>query len=249
MIIGVTGANGFIGKNLVQLAETNGHAVVAFPGDVTNSKSVWRFFDRQQCDAIVHLAGKNRAEPEKILDVNVLGTYNLASVALALKIPLIVAGSDNWDGHYGASKRIARSIIKKFNTLDLKGIYCNIPRVFGPHAKPFYNSFVSTILWSVANNKPFKHLVQNPKEKLELIHVDTLCERLLALAGQPLSYEEYELQLSGEYYFSSASLFKLTIQDIVDIAESGENKHHLRGAKEILSTLEWYKQDANNQSA
>lgn len=233
MKIGITGANGFIGKNLKIAAEKAGHEIACLLDDVTYRGQAFTFV--YGCDAIVHLAGLNRGLDEHILRTNIMGTFEVAEACREHEQRLIVAGSTNCQGAYGASKRLAREIVSNFNMLGLKGTYLALPRVFGPFCKPHYNSFLSTILWSAANNKPYKHLIDERSAGIlqEFVHVDTVCKKFLELCQEK------------ECFLGAASIpapYHFSIMDVVHTIETGDTT--FPWSKDILKTFEWYKQDA-----
>ena len=116
MIIGITGATGFIGKRIVELAIRQGHAVIAFtrdPARVISGCAETRKFslddkvDAGGCDAIIHLAGEPVAglwtgeKRRRIRDSRVLGTRHLLDAILAAKNPPRVLVSGSAVGYYG----------------------------------------------------------------------------------------------------------------------------------------------------
>ena len=115
----VTGANGFIGKNLlVRLSEQSETEVLSFVRGDSNEILTEMV---AKADAIVHLAGENR--PEDVADfalVNTELTRNLCKAIRATKrnIPLILASSTQaeHDNPYGRSKLAAEQLIEDFVT-------------------------------------------------------------------------------------------------------------------------------------
>lgn len=116
MIIGLTGASGFIGKRIVSLAGERGHAVVAFSRHpektICGCVETRRFSfeekpDVNGCDALIHLAGENifglwtPAKKRRILSSRELGTRALVDGILAAQNPPRVLVSGSAIGFYG----------------------------------------------------------------------------------------------------------------------------------------------------
>jgi UDP-2-acetamido-2,6-beta-L-arabino-hexul-4-ose reductase len=170
----VTGAKGFIGKNLVfRLRETEGIDVIEVDRDNWNAtvpKEV------AKADVIVHLAGENRPISEDLFDSgNVETTQELcnAIVATGKKIPVIFASSAQsiLDNVYGRSKLAAEKILESFaqNNESPVCIY-RLPGVFGKWCRPNYNSVVATFCHNVVNGIPIE-IHDNDKE-LSLAYID-----------------------------------------------------------------------------
>jgi UDP-2-acetamido-2,6-beta-L-arabino-hexul-4-ose reductase len=177
----VTGAQGFIGKNLiVHLSEMIGVEVFSFVrGDsieVLNELVT-------QADSIVHLAGENR--PADIADftiVNINLTRSLceAIVATGRNIPLILASSTQAESDtlYGQSKRAAEQIVEGYATeTGNHAVIYRLPGVFGKWCKPNYNSVVATFCHNIALNQPIQ--VNDAKTTLQLVYIDDVVDEFL----------------------------------------------------------------------
>jgi len=177
----VTGAQGFIGKNLViHLSEKIGLEVLSFVrGDsieVLNALVA-------QADSIVHLAGENR--PADIADftiVNIDLTRSLceAIVANGRNIPLIFASSTQAESEtlYGKSKRDAEKIVEGYavETGNHVVIY-RLPGVFGKWCKPNYNSVVATFCHNIARDLPIQ--VNDAEATLLLAYIDDVVDEFI----------------------------------------------------------------------
>ena len=235
MTVGITGANGFIGKNLVKYLENRNYEIEDFDRYdhdlVCNSLWLHKFIS--SVDVVIHLAGKNKGEDLDILDVNVIGTYNVAKQCLKLNKPLIFASSDYHKiDYYKCSKEISCDILKHFGSLGLVHSSVVMPKVFGLGCKPFYNSFVSTILYSAANNKEYKHLIKNENEILELIYVGHVCEIIHKIINNKSYYNN--LRYCFDYSFF------ISIKEIIEIIEGRLSDH--KYTKVFLETLESYRE-------
>ena len=177
----ITGASGFIGKNLlVSLNERAGTEVLSFTrGDSTEKLGELVAL----ADRIIHLAGENR--PHDVADfsrVNTELTRTLCEVVRASgrKIPLILASSTqaDCDNPYGNSKRAAEQVLEEFaNETGNPTVIYRLPGVFGKWCKPNYNSVVATYCYNISRDLPIK--VNDPEATLRLIYVEDVVDEFL----------------------------------------------------------------------
>ncbi|MGD8105575.1 UDP-2-acetamido-2,6-beta-L-arabino-hexul-4-ose reductase [Pantoea sp. FN0302] len=174
----ITGADGFIGKNLcLRLAEYSSVEVVSFTR--RNEKHELPLL-LQGVDFVYHLAGVNRPQnPDEFIDGNSELTRilcdGIASVARTSgrKIPLLLTSSIHAakDTPYGNSKRIAEDyVVKIARDYDIPIYICRLPGVFGKWARPNYNSVVATFCYNVAHNLPIN--IDNPDYAISLVYID-----------------------------------------------------------------------------
>jgi UDP-2-acetamido-2,6-beta-L-arabino-hexul-4-ose reductase len=193
----ITGAGGFLGKNLQRhLAERKNVEVVCF----TREHSVTQLPDLLQgVDFIFHLAGINRPQdPAEFLSGNVDLTHALchavASVYLTTgeKVPVIFTSSTQTDrsNAYGDSKVKAENAL--FTLQRVNGVPVHVfrlPNVFGKWCKPNYNSVVATFCYNIARGLPIK--VNDPEASITLVYVDDLVGRFMQLMdGADASVDE-----------------------------------------------------------
>lgn len=182
MKILVTGANGFIGKNLVlRLREHAGTEVLTYvrgqDDDVLREALA-------QCDVVVHLAGENRpANVQAFAEVNIGLTERLCQVLVALRktIPVLLASSAQaeLDNPYGRSKLAAEQAVKLLAAEhgNPVAIY-RLPGVFGKWCKPNYNSVVATFCHNKANDLPVQ--INDATARVRLVYVDDVVNAMLA---------------------------------------------------------------------
>ncbi len=177
----VTGAQGFIGKNLiVHLNEHESISTLSFSRkDPIDSLSALV----DQADAIVHLAGENRpadVEAFDIVNAGLTKTVCDAIKATGRQIPLILASSiqADLDNPYGNSKRSAEVAAEQLveETGNPVCIY-RMPNVFGKWCKPNYNSVVATFCHNIANDLPIQ--INDESTKLRLVYVDDVVSDFL----------------------------------------------------------------------
>ena len=182
----MTGANGFIGKNLiVNLNAAEGFSVLPY----SRKNSVDELEEMvKQADAIVHLAGENRPQdPAAFDEVNAGLTQTLCSAIRKTdrKIPLLIASSMQAveDNAYGKSKRAAEQLVEKLAAESGNPVYIyRLPGVFGKWCKPNYNSVVATFCHNIANNLPIE--IDDELTELNLVYIDDVVEDFMRVIGQ-----------------------------------------------------------------
>lgn len=187
----VTGATGFIGKNLtIRLGEIPGYEVLSFTrghGATSLSGLI------AQADAIVHLAGENRPDDEQAFaEVNTALTLALCdSVRSELaktgrKVPILFASSTQaeLDNPYGRSKRAAELAIEALaQETQNPSVVFRLPGVFGKWCKPNYNSAVATFCHNIARDLPID--IRDPDATLRLVYIDDVVATIIATLQAP----------------------------------------------------------------
>jgi len=179
----ITGANGFLGKNLqLHLAEREDVEVVRF----TRGQDAALLADLLDgVDFVFHLAGVNRPQdPREFVTGNRDLTVELCKAVSAAerRIPVLYTSSTQAgrDNPYGESKRAAESALFELQTS--RGIPVHVfrlPNVFGKWCKPDYNSAVATFCHNIARGLPIQ--VNDPAAALTLAYVDDVVGRFLQL--------------------------------------------------------------------
>jgi UDP-2-acetamido-2,6-beta-L-arabino-hexul-4-ose reductase len=175
----VTGAHGFIGKNLVVRLEEWADTEVFLFGRGDGVDNLTTLVD--QSDAIVHLAGENR--PIDNADFAIVNTDLTRILCEAIRatgrnIPLILASSiqAEQDNPYGQSKRVAEQVVEAFVTeTGNHAVIFRLPGVFGKWCKPNYNSVVATFCHNIARNLPVQ--INDPSAVLPLVYVDDVIDQ------------------------------------------------------------------------
>jgi UDP-2-acetamido-2,6-beta-L-arabino-hexul-4-ose reductase len=205
----VTGANGFVGKNLVvKLSEIPGVEILKYLRSDTEETLEYLI---SQADVIIHLAGENRPIDEDAFErVNVKLTSNVCSILKKLKkkIPIIYASSKHATekSKYGLSKLAAENLIIKY-TEDCGGgaVIYRFPGIFGKWSKPNYNSVVSTFCHSISSGN--KILITSPNKLINLVYIDDVIDNLILTASQ---------KLKGIQYKSINPEYSITIRELAD---------------------------------
>lgn len=221
MKVGVTGHHGFIGKNLVNFLKAVGHDVVTFNSDLRRRDLA--YFFAYDSDYVVHLARKNKGPDDILLEDNIETTFRIALQCTLEKTPSVfISSTYPHKSAYKASNEIGESIVTATNiNMGGKNSILSLPKVFGPHCKPHYNSFVSTLLYLIAKKEPYEHLINDIDEKIELIHVDRVCQQIQKMVeSEDVNYISMDPELS------------LSFREIIKMAKSSNN---------VFSELvEWY---------
>ena len=214
----VTGARGFIGKNLVvRLRERSDVEVLSF----SHSDHVQDLVERvSQADVIVHLAGENR--PEDIADFARVNTDLTAALCEAIRssgrlIPIILASSTQveLDNPYGKSKLGAEKLLEQLalETGNPVAIY-RLPGVFGKWCKPNYNSVVATFCHNIARNLPIQ--INDPSLILPLVYIDDVVDEFIHFIDSDQSQ-------SGLQFGEVAPVYSITLQELAEQIRAFQN--------------------------
>jgi UDP-2-acetamido-2,6-beta-L-arabino-hexul-4-ose reductase len=181
----VTGANGFIGRNLVvRLNEMTDVTVLPFVrGDQVSQLRILV----ARADAVVHLAGENRPRDDaEFLRINEGLTTSLCDaieyeyLSTGRQVPLIFASSAQaaFDNPYGRSKLAAEKTVYNLarKTANPCIVY-RLPGVFGKWCRPNYNSVVATFCHNIARDLPVQ--VSDSSAILRLVYVDDVIDAML----------------------------------------------------------------------
>ncbi|MBC7617645.1 MAG: SDR family oxidoreductase [Candidatus Saccharibacteria bacterium] len=183
----ITGASGFIGKNLrLHLAERNDVELVCFTrrDDVAKLPELVR-----GVDFIFHLAGTNRPEDDaEFLLGNVGLTQTLCRALIACfdstgKIPTVIYTSSiqaGGDSLYGVSKRSAeQALLSLVQSHQLRLRVFRLPNVFGKWCRPNYNSVVATFCHNIARGLPIQ--INDFEKPVTLVYVDDVIASFVQL--------------------------------------------------------------------
>ena len=241
MNILVTGAKGFVGKNLVENLKNirdgknrTRHITVGqiFEYDLDTPAAVLE----EAChsaDFVFHLAGINRPQkPEEFMSGNrdaavdllgLLRKYNRkcpVMLSSSIQASLIgrYAGSE-----YGKSKLAGEEVLFRYaEETGNKVLVYRFPNLFGKWCRPNYNSAVATFCHNIANDLPIT--VNDPATELELVYIDDLVEEMLdALEGKEHRCSFADVtpvpDAGGRYCFVPVS-HKVTLGEIVDLLKA-----------------------------
>lgn len=181
--IGITGAGGFIGKNLSIAVEKypSQFKLVEFDKSYFNNFNLLCHFVLQ-CDVIVHLAALSR-HPNTgfVYDNNVFITTQLINAMSTQKVkPYVIFTSsvhDKSDTEYGRSKRFEYNMLSSWAQKSHSNFSCLVlSNVFGPFCKPNYASFIATFCYKLSRNETPNIEVDRV---MNLTYVDNLASYIL----------------------------------------------------------------------
>jgi UDP-2-acetamido-2,6-beta-L-arabino-hexul-4-ose reductase len=176
----VTGAGGFIGRNLVAHLACRDDCEV-FRYDLQNDETELRD-GLGQADVVFHLAGVNRPPSSAEYEAGNAGfTSRICELLRQMgRTPKIVMSSSiqaELDNLYGMSKRHAEEILQAFSraTGAAISIY-RLKNVFGKWCRPNYNSVTATFCHNIAHDLPIA--ISDPGREIELVYIDDVVARL-----------------------------------------------------------------------
>ena len=208
----VTGAKGFIGKNLIsELERQENIEVMAF--DIDSPAEALEEYCRE-CNFVFNLAGVNRPEhTEEFME----GNFGFASTLVqTLKkyhntCPIMNSSSIQaaLDNPYGKSKKAGEDMLYAYGKEVEAEVYVyRFPNVFGKWCRPNYNSAVATFCNNIANGLPIQ--VNDRNTVMHLVYIDDVVEELLqALERHP--------HMNPDGYCYVPTVHEVTLGEIVDL--------------------------------
>lgn len=179
----ITGANGFVGKNLIaHLKERKDIEVLRFCRE-DNIASLHSLVSK--VDFIFHLAGVNRPQnPEefKVGNADLTQALCLAVEAAGRKIPLLYTSSIQAElsNEYGSSKRDAEEALLSLSARHGNNVHLyRLPNVFGKWARPNYNSAVATFCHNISHGLPIS--INDPNAKISLVYIDDVVDSFVSV--------------------------------------------------------------------
>ena len=240
MNILITGAKGFVGRNLTENLKNirdgknrtrNLTIGEIFEYDIDTDPALLSEYCKK-ADFVFHLAGVNRPQnTEEFMQ----GNFGFTSVLLdTLKAcentcPVMLSSSiqatciGRYDGEYGRSKKAGEALMFAYGEeTGAKVLVYRFPNLFGKWCRPNYNSAVATFCNNIANDLPIT--VNDPAIELELLYIDDLVEEMLdALEGREHRCEfegiQTVLKENGRYCAAPVT-HKVTLGKIVELLHS-----------------------------
>lgn len=246
MKILVTGAKGFVGKNLcaalknVQEGKDKTRGIDSnieiFEFDIDTDKALLETYCKE-ADFVFNLAGVNRPHnQEEFME----GNFGFASILLeTLKkynntCPVMLSSSLQAtligryaEGDYGKSKKAGEDLFFKYSEETGAKVYVyRFPNLFGKWCRPNYNSAVATFCNNIANDLPIQ--VNDRAIELTLLYIDDLVDEMFAiLRGMPHRCEFDGLnevaKADGKFCYCPIT-HKVTLGEIVDLLDKFKNQ-------------------------
>jgi UDP-2-acetamido-2,6-beta-L-arabino-hexul-4-ose reductase len=184
----ITGAAGFIGKNLVSSLKQRDYNQLMLVNKDTPEATINEYL--KQAQFIFHLAGVNRPDnPEQFME----GNFTLTSrILTGLKhfgnrASIVFSSSTQatLTNPYGRSKKAAEDVLIQYGKENnIAVMVYRFPNVFGKWSRPFYNSAIATFCHQVANQQPLT--IHDANAPLHVVYIDDVIQELItALEGQP----------------------------------------------------------------
>jgi len=210
MNILVTGANGFIGRNLcVFLKESGFEAISTITREDSKENVLKKIIDAR---FIYHLAGVNRPDSD---DEFKKGNTDLTALIVNQLIksrkntPIVLTSSiqAELDNAYGASKAGAEVILNDYQSKTGADVFIyRLPNVFGKWCRPNYNSAVATFCYNTLNDLPIT--IHNPDSPLKLIYIDDLCKNFVRLLDDSIVKSKH---------CEISPIYKTTVGEVADL--------------------------------
>lgn len=194
MKILVTGAKGFIGKNLIaELRNRKYEDILEFDQDTDIS-----LLDHytKECDFVFHLAGINRPETDEEF---MKGNFGFTSILLGKlrengnRSPILITSSiqAELDNPYGRSKKAAEEELYAYEKdNNSKVLIYRLPNVFVKWCRPNYNSAVATFCNNIAND--LEIIVNDPTVVMNLVYIDDVVDEFInAIEGKENKIDKY----------------------------------------------------------
>ncbi len=227
MKILVTGAKGFIGKNLIAELRNQGYDDI-LEYDIDTGHFLLDSYCRG-AEFVFHLAGVNRPKEQ---DEFMEGNFGFTSTLLdTLKehnntCPVMISSSTqaSLDNPYGRSKKAGEDLLFQYSKeTGAKVLVYRFPNVFGKWCRPNYNSAVATFCHNIAHDLPIK--MNDPSVVMNLVYIDDVVNELVnALNGQE--------NRSGDFC-EVPVVHTITLGEIVDLIYSFKKSREERSVPDM----------------
>lgn len=239
MKILVTGAKGFIGKNLITTLNNIRTGkdrsfglqddITIYEYDVDSDESLLDVYC-SDCDFVINLAGVNRPREQSEF---MKGNFGFASALLEnLKkhgniCPVMISSSiqAELDNSYGKSKKAGEDLIFAYGKETGAPVYVyRFPNVFGKWCRPNYNSAVATFCNNIANDLPIQ--VNDPSVVMNLVYIDdVVAELIAALKGKA--------HMNEQGYCYVPAVHTITLGEIVELIYSFKKSREDRSVPDM----------------
>jgi UDP-2-acetamido-2,6-beta-L-arabino-hexul-4-ose reductase len=194
MNILVTGAKGFVGRNLIAELKNQGYSDV-YQFDLDTDKILLDEYARD-CEFVCHLAGVNRSTDDNDF---MAGNYGFTAELLTLlkkhhnRSPVLITSSIQAERNnpYGSSKRASEVLLFDYGReTGIKTMVYRLPNLFGKWSRPNYNTVVATFCHNIARGLDVQ--VNDPDTELNLCYIDDVLEEFIrAIQGRETKREQY----------------------------------------------------------
>ena len=244
MNILITGAKGFVGRNLAENLKN-----IRDGKNRTTDLSIGEILEYdldtdpgllpeycRRADFVFHLAGVNRPkDPAEFMAGNfgftstlldtLRGCGNRCPVMLASSIQATCIG--RYDSEYGRSKLAGEELFFAYGRdKGAEVLVYRFPNLFGKWCRPNYNSVVATFCHNIANGLPIQ--VNDPAVQLELLYIDDLVEEMLRALSGTANRCDYDgltpiPSVAGRYCYAPVT-HKVTLGQIAELLDAFKNQ-------------------------
>ena len=222
----VTGGAGFVGTNLIKRLLNDGHTVTSIDdystgcidneqeGAIYYDSDIVKFFkdsSPEEYDVVFHMAAVARIQPsftnpEKYIDTNFNGTYEVVKYCSSLHIPLIYAGSSShhsgkFKNPYTFSKDLGEDVIKLYQEhFELKASIARFYNVYGPYqlTEGGYTTLIGRWMSNIENNMPCEIYGDGTKRR-DFTHVYDIVDGLIRIMKQQVYGHVFEFGRGKNY--------------------------------------------------
>ena len=198
MKVAVTGAHGFVGRRVVDALRSRGHEVLPLSRSVPEAELLDAV---RSAAAVVHAAGVNRpTDPREFVTGNAELTERVAAAVDVSGGPIVLYTSSlqaPLDNDYGRSKRRAELALEQLGARGARVAIFRLPNVFGPGARPNYNSAVATFAHNAARGLPLE--IHDASRELTLVYVHDVATRFADVVEAPPAAGAHYLEVAPRY--------------------------------------------------
>ena len=242
MNILITGANGFIGRNLIASLENIrdgkdnttklSSELCVFKYDLDTAPSLLGEYCTN-ADFVFHLAGVNRPQEQSEF---MTGNFGFTSVLLDMlkkhnnHCPIMISSSTQaiLDNPYGQSKKAGEDLMFAYGyETGTKVLVYRFPNVFGKWCRPNYNSAVATFCYNIANDQPIT--VSDRSVKMTLVYIDDVVGELINALQGVENRVGSQCKVPVEY--------KITLGEIVDLIYSFKTSREERSIPDMSDSF------------
>lgn len=203
----VTGADGFVGRNLILRLRELQYEVRPL---VRSSNEADWIAAIDGADAVIHLAGVNRPPDPAGFEGNVSAVEMLiqAMGKVGCNIPVLLASSQmaEMPSDYGRSKNAAENLLLSFSKATAAPVAIfRLPNVFGKWCRPNYNSAVATFCHNIARDLPIT--INDPAAQLTLVYIDDLIECFL---------DQIKSESVATGFYNVTPLYQTTVGEVAE---------------------------------
>jgi len=242
MKVGITGSRGFVGSNLIKhmrfinsTVDKEFYTIEGYKGRISNKRAIREFVERN--DVVIHCAADHKGSPEEIIKTNLVDSlwlaYECAAQGKNEKKKLIhVSSTNSTSPSFAFSKRTFDAALTRLNQsydLDYSIVLC--PNIVGLGCRPFYNSFITTLIYLISKNEPHKHLIRDNDVLIDFSFVESVNVQIL---------NAITIKHKHDYFPEFHTMSIAQIVDILTCKKKAKTtaEHYLSSLKESYKTYE-----------